>query len=149
MGDRVIKDLDPKMTRNIRDSLKKQVKLYQDFINSDRFSEMLKFLPADSRILILTTQKKVEGSRAVVNFWKTQKKLGLKTIEFKIIRVSVEPWKMSSSSKNYNAVGYVLGTYSVTRAKRARKLDLPASYFCVKSPHQDDCNWGIGDLFLG
>lgn len=149
MGERVIKDLDPKMTRSIRDSLKKQVKLYQDFINSDRFSEMLKFLPADSRILILKTKRKVEGSRAVVNFWKTQKKLGLKTIEFKIIRVFVEPWKMSSSSKNYNAVGYVLGTYSIIRAKGARKLGLPASAFCVRAPHQDDCTWGIGELSFG
>jgi hypothetical protein len=157
LGDRIVRKIGPDTKEKFEESLKKKLKekieQYQSCINRGQFAELGRLLLDDSLILILPSRKKFEGKRAVVNFWKKQKDLGLKTIKFEVIDVSIVAHETlireGRVSKRFDYVASVIGTYSITRGAGTGRLDLPSSTFILKAPHQDDCTWGIGGQFLG
>lgn|GEM_PF-1541440 len=160
MGDRIVrktgvgtKEFVEFLKKKLREKIAEYQNCINNCINKGRFAELGRLLLDDSMILILPSRKKFEGKRAVVNFWKRQKGLGLKTIKFEVIDIFIVAHEMlirkGRVSRRFDHVAWVIGTYSITRRAGTAKLDLPSSAFVLKAPHQDDCTWGIGKQYLG
>jgi hypothetical protein len=147
------KNVELARARNFRRSLVQQVEQYQNLLNENQFEKLQELLPPDSRLLLLPLQKKIEGNVGIIRFWKAEKRSGLKAMKFKIRKIFIEPCeklvKEGDGYKRFDALAFVFGTYSYLKGKSAKRVGPQQGYLCLAFRHRDDCNWGLGDQFLG